>query len=273
MGKLQDVMRVFVGAVLIFGGAIYASAAEQPKELEIGVITTQTGMGAAWGEQLKRSFILQSEQINARGGVTVAGKKYPLKLIYEDDKYTADGARAAAEKLIHVDGVKFILGPIPSAGSVAIAPFLEENKIVWFCFSATEKVLGPKFTYSFKAHSATTLSAPAITKWVEDNRQNIKTMAFVDPNDETGKSISKAAIASLKRVRVTRNEYYERGTQDFYPLLTKVLSAKPDAINLGGSDENSAALIIKQAYEQGFRGIFIHGVTIDTGNLIKLAGK
>lgn len=273
MCKLQKIGKILVGVSLIFGMAISSYAAEQPKTLKIGVITTESGIGASWGEQMKRTITLQAEQINAQGGVTVGGKKYPLELIYEDDKYTADGARAAAERLIHVNGVKYILGPIPSAGSVAIAPFIEENKVVWMCFSATEKVLGPQFTYSFKVHAATTLSAPAITKWVEDNRPKIRTMAFINPNDETGKSISKAARAAIKRVGVLSDDYYERGTQDFYPLLTKVLGAKPDAINLGGCDEGSAALIIKQAYEQGYRGIFIHGVTIDTGNLIKIAGK
>jgi branched-chain amino acid transport system substrate-binding protein len=93
-------------------------------ELVVGAVITLTGGGAMGGAEQKWAYDKAVADINAAGGVDVAGKKLELKLTYVDDKSDSTEAAAAVEKLVKVEGLKIILStqvsPINlAAGSAA----------------------------------------------------------------------------------------------------------------------------------------------------------
>ena len=69
--------------------------------------------------------------------------------------------------------------------------------------------------------------------------------------------ISELEVAGELGLTVVAAEFYETGTSDFYPMLTKIISKNPDVINLQNSQPGVMALVIKQARELGYEGIIL----------------
>jgi branched-chain amino acid transport system substrate-binding protein len=100
-----------------------------------------------WGAE--RGIILAVEEINAQGGVDVAGKKQPLKVEVIDTRDLEPGvpvseALMAVEKLILEKKADFIIGgPVRSEAALAAMDLLAKYKKVSIL---TTGVLTPKST-------------------------------------------------------------------------------------------------------------------------------
>ncbi len=102
-----------------------------------------------------------------------------------------------------------------------------------------------------------------------------KKVATIGPNDETGYDVSgfnkKALLAAGQEVIV--QEYFERGTTDFMPVLSKIFAQKPDILNLNGSNPGDCGLILKQARQMGYKGLIVKIGGPGTPEMLKVAGK
>ncbi len=119
--------RMLVAAVVAFGLTSGASAQE---ELKIGGIGSLSGGGTAWGLALQRGVELAIDDVNKAGGLKIGGKVYRPRLVMVDDQYTATGGRTAAQRLISVENVKFIIGPIGSPSVLAVVPSVNQAKVL-----------------------------------------------------------------------------------------------------------------------------------------------
>ena len=72
---------------------------------------------------------------------------------------------------------------------------------------------------------------------------------------------------------VAADEYYERGTKDFYPILTKILATKPDMLDVAAAPPGEAGLLLKQARELGFKGPRGWTAGVNPVTVIGIAGK
>lgn len=71
---------------------------------------------------------------------------------------------------------------------------------------------------------------------------------------------------------VLANELYERSIKDFLPLLTKLVGVKPDIIDLGSTPPATAALLIRQAREFGYKGRFFLPGSTSWKEIVSAAG-
>jgi ABC-type branched-subunit amino acid transport system substrate-binding protein len=85
-------------------------ATATPKDLLIGDIETLSGASSDNLKLAASGSYLAQQYINKHGGITINGEVYMVKIILEDNKGTADGAQAAANKLIQQDHVMFVTG-------------------------------------------------------------------------------------------------------------------------------------------------------------------
>jgi branched-chain amino acid transport system substrate-binding protein len=103
---------------------VYGLAESTP--IKLGGILILTGQSAEYGVQAQRGAQLALDEINGAGGVI--GRQ--LTVIWEDETSgKAERAVAAYRKLVHVDGVKFILGPSFQDGLLAIAPLAKTDGV------------------------------------------------------------------------------------------------------------------------------------------------
>ena len=90
-----------------------------------------------------------------------------------------------------------------------------------------------------------------------ENHPELKTVAMLNPDRDHGRNWSQASreTAESHGVTVISEDFYEPATQDFYPVLTSIVAANPDSIDIGAAPDGQGGLIVKQARELGYTGI------------------
>jgi len=259
--------------VALFALAPVASAAE--KTLTIGLLGPLSGGAASYGVELLRGAEMKVDEINKAGGLKIGGDQYKLKLISYDHKAIAADAATAANKLVFQDKVKFIIGNAVGATCNAVQTVTEPQKVLFAFVCWGTKNLGPDKPYSFRSMLSQWEAAEPFYRWIKEKHPAIKRVAIISPNDTSGLDTNTAVVKAIKALgfELVAEETYERGTKDFYPLLTKMIAQKPDMIDVAAAPPGEAALLVKQARELGFKGA--KGWTAGTNpfNLIEVAGK
>jgi branched-chain amino acid transport system substrate-binding protein len=231
-------------------------AAAQEKTLTIGILGPLSGSAAPYGAELVRGAEMRADEINKAGGLKVGADAYRIKLVPYDHKASAADAATATNKLVFQDKVKYIIGNAIGATCNAAQTITEPNKVLFGFVCWGTKNLGPDKPYSFRTiHSQWEVVEP-FYRWIKEKHPQVKRVASISPNDMSGVDTNTAVVRAAKSLgfEVVAEETYERGTKDFYPVLTKILATKPDMIDLAASLAGEAGLILKQARELGFKG-------------------
>ncbi len=83
----------------------------------------------------------------------------------------------------------------------------------------------------------------------------MKSVALIAPNDQGGTDIASVDADAYKANGVkTTEEYYQRGTTNFAPIVTRILASNPDVVDTASSPPGDAGVIIKQLRLAGFNG-------------------
>ncbi|MBN1225869.1 MAG: ABC transporter substrate-binding protein [Deltaproteobacteria bacterium] len=271
MFKKQIFISMVAVLLVIFMGLSSPSAAQET--LKIGSIWGLSGPYSQLGVVCRDGALLAAEWINAKGGITVKGKKYKIELVVEDNKNTAPGSVNAATKLVHGEKVKFITGMNIPFQIDAVQTITEPAKVILSSGKAAN--LLPKNRYSFSATQVFTAPIPNIYDFLSKKYPKVKIIAF-EANDEAGAIItSKVAkgIAQMHKYQVQETTLNVFGAKDFYPTWTKILKNKPDAVDLCISTPDDLASKAKQGRELGFKGPILTCNSGDPFVFIHLIGK
>jgi len=249
------------------GGGLAADA------IKFGISTPLSGPAAPWGIPHKNAIELIFDETNAQGGLDVNGKKYKLEIVAYDHKYVIAEGVATVTRLIAKDDVKFISilgGAVAKANEEAV----NEAGILDLPLAYAEGLVSPKNPLTFHSFPAPP-ETTTFWKWIKEHAPEIKSMATIAPNDDTGWWSIKVETTFAEKLgyQVVAKEFFERSVTDFNPVLLRVLAQKPDIISVNASPAGSVGLIIKQARELGFKGRFIHIGQVDTSVVSSIAGK
>lgn len=245
------------------------------KTMTVGHMGPMSGSAAPWGWVVLRSLQMRVDEINAAGGLKVGGDIYNIKVVSYDHKARADEATTVAKRLVFQDQVKYILGNNVGATQDAAQLVSEPNK-VFFSFGAWGKgLLGISKPYSFRNYVSTWEIADPFYEWVYKKFPEVRTLAILDPNDTSGWDSAKGGITAAEKlgIKTVAEVYYERGTTDFGPFVTKILAAKPDMVDFSGSPPGDAALVAKGLQERGYKGVKIFLAGIDPKPFMDIAGS
>jgi len=250
---------------------IHGFAAET---FRVGALMELSGGGAPWGIPSLRGLELMAEKINGEGGIRVGDKKYLIELVKADDKSNFDTALAQANRLIFDEKVTYINGPIISGCVLSILPVTEANKVIDMNYAVSPKVLGPDKPYSFRLYPAVRECMQGVFIYLSKSRPDVKTVALIGPNDESGWGNSKLAKEMAKEVgvEVIFEDFVQRGTTDFFPVLTKMVAKKPDALIPHAVPGGETALILQQSYQLGYRKMVITPSHYDPKTLVAKVG-
>ena len=115
----------------------------------------------------------------------------------------------------------------------------------------------------------------ALYKALKKLDPGLKTIAFINPDDQLGELYSKFAAKAAEPLgyKVVASEFVKRGSTDYSPMIVKLMSKKPDIIDLGATGGSAdSALIIKQGREMGFTGRFVAAVGLQSKTVSQVAG-
>ena len=216
------------------------------EEIKIGFIGPLTGDVAVVGEPVKDAVVLAVEEINAAGGID--GKQ--VRVIYEDGTCNGKTATTAAQKLISVDKVQFIIGGLCSAETLAIAPIAEAANVVLMSPASTAPKIKDAGEYIYRVVPSDAGQGAEAALYLAG--KGYRDIAILNVNDEWGVGLTGAfkKTAETGNLRIVAEETFEPRATDMRTQLTKIKEKNPDAIYMPAFPAE-AAVILKQAKELG----------------------
>ena len=264
MGSLswKSVAGLVLTSILLYTltacGASEDEADDAP--FRIGVMESVSGSGETYGNVAVRSKQMAADEINDAGGIN--GRM--LELVVEDSKCGAQDAITAYKKLTSVDGIKIILGTSCSSAMLGVAPLAEADGVILFSGLASNPDIADAGDYIFR----TQISDVEVgintgnVLWAD----GIRTLATITEETDYAEGVRRTSVAQFEKNggEIVAAERYASDITDFRSQLTKLLTAKPDALHVVPQSEFAAGTIVKQVRELGYEGP-IYGETITVG--------
>lgn len=216
--------------------------------IKIGLITPKTGDVAIYGVAVDNAITLAVNEVNAKGGIN--GKL--IEFISYDDKGDAAESMNLFNRLVEVDKIDALLGPVISGTTLAVAPLANEAGMPMVTPTATnaEVTLGKE--YVFRACFIDPYQGGAVARYAADNL-NAKTSGILYNSGEDYSSglaeTYKAAFEEAGGV-ITHNYGYTNEDKDFKAVLTKIKADEPEVLYIPAY-YNTVGLIAEQAKEVG----------------------
>ncbi len=237
---------------LIAAAALFvAGPALAQNTITIGFTASQTGKLNNNSTAQMRGIEMWKDDVNAKGGIKVAGKSYQVKLVSYDDESQNTRVQQLYTRLITQDNAQFLISPY-SSGLVATAAVISEQygKVMITTGGALEKTykLGNKHLFQLYTGSSQYL-AGALKALLKQNAK--PSVAFVYEDDPFSKAVAGAVRNQAKKdgITVAVDEAYSGSTTDFSPIINKMISAKATAL-LGGGHYADGATLARQLHEQ-----------------------
>ena len=266
--KLFGLILVFIAAFLFYVSS--ATAAE--KVVNLGVVTPLSGKMAEYGIDFLRAIELAADEINVKGGITVGGEKYRLKIIGYDNEMKPAVAVKMAMRLRSLDNCSVVFCP-ESTTALSVMKFNEKEKILLLATSTS-----PEFTEAGnKLVIRITTPFTRYCQVVMDEawKQGLRKAALLVISFETSKRWSAYFEKKWKEKggEIVGSEEVGVNEMDYYSKLTKLISKNPDVILNASAVDETAGQVVKQARELGYKGTFIFSEACDGASLIEIAGK
>jgi branched-chain amino acid transport system substrate-binding protein len=228
---------------------------DQKKKLRIGMIFSITGVFSGALKDVADATKPMADVINQRGFVTIKGQKYLVEIVTADDQSSPPGAVAAFNKLMQ-DQIRFVIPPFFVPNILALVPIMKDSKIVSMKpYLTVREIVSPDLPHSF-ASSTYFYNPPVSYDYLKKHYPKVKKMAIIAPDDPGMATWFRLVKNEIQKsgLDLVFDERYKIGSEDYYPLLTKALEKKPDAIDIVASIEPWSAGIINQSRELGFKG-------------------
>lgn len=255
-----------------------AAPAATGNVIKIASVSPLSGGSANSGKDNQSGAMLAVEEINAKGGVEVGGKKYTLELVSEDDGADPKQGTTVAQKIADDKSISGVVGHYNSGVTMAAQPIYAGAGLVALTPSATNPDVTVKSTkgadgsamvFRMVAHDG--MQGPALAVYAQ--KKGLKKIAIVDDATTYGKGMADQVEKKAKElgVEIASHESATDKTTDFKAILAKVKASGADAVMWGGLDD-TAATFAKQARELGIKATLLMPDAVCTDNYITLSG-
>jgi len=235
--------------------------------IKIGNISVMSGEYAFYGNWEKNGVDLAAEELNGRGGIN--GRLF--EIIREDDQADPVRSMEAISKLIHVDKVYAIIGPMSSDNLVADAPFAAKNKTVLLSAGASVAAVPDGRGYIFQIFPITSQIGKRLVEAAA--QRGSKTAAIIYINNSYGVDLAKTIRreAPLAGIEIMAVEGYRPDNENFAGQLARIKEKNPRAVFILGYPREMG-LILKQAQKNSLKADFFAPDTFAAPAIKSVAG-
>jgi branched-chain amino acid transport system substrate-binding protein len=231
--------------------------------IKIGVLAPLTGEAASFGQNSLAGVNLAVKEINDQGGIN--GRK--VEIVAEDDKCSAEGVNAM-NKLINVDKVIGIIGPVCSASGGPSLP-IAQNSGVPAIITASAPHLTKIGDYIFRVYPSDAFQGKVAAEFMF-NKLGKKKVAIVYVKNDWGEGIKEVFKSRFKELG--GEIVYEGGVvqdqKDFRTEITKVKSSGVEALYFPVYPANGISAF-KQFKEMALNIPVVGGDAFDGEEVIK----
>jgi branched-chain amino acid transport system substrate-binding protein len=239
------------------GIALPALALNGPVRIGYGI--ARTGPWAA-GAQVSQepNYVMWAEQVNAAGGLDVAGKKRPLELIGLDDQSDIETCVRLYTKLMGGDKVDLVLPPWGSSANFALAPIANRYGYPLLAPTATgRKLLDMGLPYFFTLLQQPARMMGALVDMLV--AKGARTLVTAHMDDLFGLEQFAALSLALKKtpLQLLVSKTYPLGVKDLGPILRGFKALNPDAF-VGITYPPDTLLVSRQSREEALNPKFFY---------------
>ena len=241
--------KLLLGSVLATAALVLAACAPQagettggdttdaPAEIRAGVITSETGPLAGYGEQYLEAFKAGLDYATDGTG-EVDGTKIVVE--YRDDAGDPDTAVTAAKELIG-DGVNILLGSASSGVALAVAEQAAQNKVLFISGPAAADAITGINEYTFRSGRQSAQDVATAGTFLDDIEGKkivvfAQNNAFGQGNVAAVEGILGAQGATVEPVLVAED------VTEFTPFAQQVVSAAPDLVFVAWAGATSGSM-------------------------------
>ena len=241
--------------------ALALSAGPALADINVGVVFSLTGPAASLGAETKKAI----EFLPA----SLGGEK--INYIVLDDATDPTNAVKNARKLVGEDKVDAIIGPNLITNGMAMVDVANEAKVPMLSIAPIDPA-ADKRAWAFRIEPTADIMVGRV---VEDMKaKGVKTVGFIGFSDSWGELLLKALTQTTQAagIKIVATERYARTDTSVTGQSLKVLSARPDAVFVGGSG-TPAALPQTTLRERGYKGPIYQSHAVANKEFLRLGGK
>ncbi len=268
MNKNNKTIAFVVIIILIVAGLSFINGTKpEMGEIRFGAVLPMTGFGDL-GEKMSQGATLAVNEINKQGGVL--GKKIVLDI--QDDGCDPKTGVNAIKKLVDIDKVNIVVGPLCSGVVSSIAPYTEENGVLLMHggIAPSLRAIGE---YVFRPVPGAEIIATQQADFAF-HEINISDYVVISVNSDFGIGYSNSFVNEIKKLggSIIASEIYVPGTTDFRSILTKVKSDTFNGLLLVGSPKEMG-LMAKQAQDLGINKQIFLPTSAESQDIITTGGS
>jgi len=225
----------------------FSWSSEGRESIKIAVVFARTGIASLEGLDFFLANYLAVENINNRGGIL--GR--PLEVVDLDNKSSALGAKAAAQKAVELN-VTAVIGAEWSTYSLAMAAVLQEACIPMITPLSTNPKITQTGDYIFRVCFTDELQGKAIALFIQDDLKAKNAVIIKNVNSDYSLGLAESFRRNFEQTgkRIIWEGNYEEKQVDFTDILKKLKALNTDIIFLPGNEKGGGP-IIKKAREMG----------------------
>ncbi|MBJ2151600.1 amino acid ABC transporter substrate-binding protein [Paracoccus sp. IB05] len=241
--------------------------ADEAGPVRIGYSMSLTGIFAQAAPSQVNAYTLWAEEVNAAGGLDVAGEKRPVEFISYDDQSNPANAVRIYERLITEDKVDLLAAPWSTPIHLALAPVLSRYQFPMVGNTAASvqlREVAPGYIWFPTAVIPDKLGVELAKLMKSEEITSAAIMANVSPLSQEIKTYLIPALEA-EGITVTMSENYPPDIRDMTTLISQANAGSPDAL-IALSYPADTFLFTGQAKELGVKAPFVLalvGPTID----------
>ncbi len=267
---LTLLLAMMAALVLAACGEAEADGGEKGEvtEYKIGAIYSKTGPNSPLGEPEWNATKLLEEQINAEGGIN----GIPLKIILADDESNQEKATQEMNRLINDEKVIAILGSSGTGESLAMKGIALQQEVPMIAAAASPSVVEPveDSKWIFKTPHSDVHAVERLYMHLQEQGIS-KIGTIVDSNAYGSSGLEQLeALADAYDMDIVAKESYNTQDPDMSTQLTKIKSAKAEAVVVWGTNPGPA-VIAKNAHDLGLEIPIVGSHGIANAGFISLA--
>jgi branched-chain amino acid transport system substrate-binding protein len=267
---------VFIISCLVLSLIFLPSAWSRTKTIKIGINAPMTGEIPKVGEGTKYAAEMWLQDVNAAGGIAVAGKKYPVKLVIEDNESKAESAVKVQTKMITDDEVLVIVGPQASKQAIPAGEVANNYKTPMISPWSTNPDTTKNRPYVFRGCFLDAFQGPVLANFIKGEFGFTKAAVLYDVASDYPKGLAEYFKTAWEKLNgpgsVVAYESFTTKDADFSSQLTKIIKSGAQVL-FTPQYYNEVALIVQQAHELGWNKPIVGSDSWGSAETVQLCGK
>ena len=223
------IVGVIIAVVVVAVGYSVIKDPSAPKEtgpIKIGIIAPLSGEAASWGDNFLAGAELAKKEINDAGGVN--GRL--IEFVVEDDQCESAAGVSAINKLISIDKVDVIAGPVCSSVGGPALPIAQDNAVPTIIVASA-----PHLTaigdYIFRTYSSDAFQGKFGAEFIYDDLGKRKAAVVYVKND-WGQGLRDVFVAKFKELggEVVYDEGVSQDSNDLRTQISKIKTSGADVL-------------------------------------------